>query len=61
MWWQHGSDSEAEAAGWRPAEQAVPHSHVADKNWEGHLGREPPQPQDRPQSPGFQHRKNEAS
>ena len=41
-------------------EQVVPHSHVVDKNWEGYLGSEGSQHQDRPHSPGFQHQADKA-
>ena len=37
------------------AEWVVPHSHVVNKNQEGHLGSEQSQSQARPHSPGFQH------
>ena len=32
---------------WRPVDRAVPHSHAADKNWEGQPGSEWSQPQAR--------------
>ena len=38
---------------WQSVEQAVPHSPVVDKNWEGHLGSELSQAQARPYIPGF--------
>ena len=40
--------------------QAVPRSHVMDKNQEGYLGSEGFQPQTRPPSPGFQHQNDKS-
>ena len=34
-------------------EWAVPHPHVVDKNWEGHLRNKGSQPQSKPSSPEF--------
>ena len=42
------------------AEQAVPHSHVVDKNQEGHLRSEGSHPQTRPHGPGFQRQEDES-